>query len=387
LTSDLQDWRPAQPAAALAAAVFAPARAQHAFDVLYALLETYAPVTPDEAALFVEPLVADRVWTRAWGTGIPNHRQNIIEYLDAMANKSEVCAREIAYHSSFLDHVLDYNHPDIDLLNTLQMGDTPWLKLLVRLKKMSACKWVQAIVPTEEALLEAIRANGSLYSAIERYDRFTNVHKDEYGTCLLCSIFNIKRDEMHEAAANAERNPDPRSVHFVLNKYMEDLRLTNVPTMEDVKLRQEKELDQEETPVETLLTPDQRKKLKRYGDYMAFVETIVDHQDFSSICDFVTKRGGDNETDQTLGDDLDALLKELERPVHTDKEETWALRHIVDVYSAGDDMQRVIEELVTRRRDDEARRVSFSGAPKRARTSAAALRAVLAAHVGVTTRV
>tara|TARA_X000000368_G_scaffold395428_1_gene362883 strand:- start:1884 stop:3677 length:1794 start_codon:yes stop_codon:yes gene_type:complete len=361
-------------------------KVRHAFDALHKLLETSPPATPADAALFVGPLVADRAWTSSHTSSVL--RTKIVEYLSAMADESEACAHEIAYHASFFARVASHARDDITavgvnigltnaaegLILKLEKWEkpTPWLELLLKLEQRFYCSTVQMLVPTEEALLEAIGANGSLYSAIWRYVQYTSAHKEEYGTCLLCSLFDTKRGEYAHTAARAERSPDPHAIDSVLDEYMEDLRRTNVPTEDDAEL-QRKVQAETATPLKDSLTWDQAAKLKRYNGYADFVDKIVRHKDFSMIVDVVTK-------DQTLGDDLKALVTELERPRHADGE-TWTLRHIVDMYNAGADMREGfaetlphMESLLGRDLEQERRNPS-----KRPRQTAAALRAALAA--------
>lgn len=394
LTSDLEDFQPFT----------------QAFVALRQLLDVNIPQTPDEATLFIEPLVADEVWTSNTIANV--QRDKILEYLVLVASKSPKCALGIAYHTPFLKRALDYSDDAHDLLEKLKVLEVPWLQLYIGLERQILCRDLQEIVPTEQALLVAIRANGCLYSAIERYRDFRrkrlkkfeneskgkleevqkdNVHRlAAYGTPLFCSVFNAKPDEMHEAAAKAERHPDPGSIKFVLNKYIEDWVKLNKYMDDDVSLRQKIEDNTRRNikiDVEELLTPDQKTKLERYDEYTAFIDRIFHHQDFPSFRAKYAELGGDNETNQSLEDDLGELLKELERTRHPDNENAWTLRHILSVYGAADDMQREMEKVVTRRQEDEERRASLSGAPKRARTSAAALRAALAARVGATARV
>lgn len=393
LTSKLEDFQPLT----------------HAFVALRQLLDVNMPQTPGEATLFIEPLVADEVWTstapaedgdvdatiaealeQAPNTIADEQRDKILEYLHLMASKSPECALGIAYYTSFLKNALDSSDEDHDLLDKLEELEVPWLQLYIGLERRYSCSELQKIVPTEEMLLGAIRANGDLYSAIERYsnvrsqrvktlndggdDATNEILKERvaaYGMCILFSLFNAKPDEMHEAAAKAALHPNPGSIKFVLNKYMEDLRQTNVSTLDDVKLRQEKESNMNIDVVD-LLTPDQKKKLERYDEYMRFVDILRGRPNFLSFSRFVTERDDNNVPVQRLEDDMEALIAELERPKHTD--ETWTLRHILSMYGAGEEMETMFTETQERRR-------------VRPRTSAAALRAALAAHVGATARV
>ena len=382
LTSKLEDFQPLT----------------HAFIALRQLLDVNIPQTPGEDTLFIEPLVADEVWTS--NTIANEQREKILEYLDLMASKSPEYALGIAYHTSFLKNALDHGDEEVHhLLNKLEALEVPWLQLYIGLERQILCRDLQDIVPTEQALLVAIRANGCLYSAIERYSdskrkrlelyekvakgkleekEEDNVHRlATYGMPLFCSVFNAKPDEMREAAAKAKRHPDPGSIKFVLNKYMEDWMKLNKYMDDDVSLRQKMEDNTRrdtKIDVEELLTPDQKTKLERYDEYAAFVDSIFHHQDFPSIRAKYAELGGDNETNQPLEDDLGELLKELERPKHTDSEKTWTLRHILSMYGAGEEMETMFTETQERRR-------------VRPRTSAAALRAALAAHVGATARV
>ena len=399
LTSKLEDFQPLT----------------HAFVALRQLLDVHIPQTPGEATLFIEPLVADKVWTstapaddgdvdatiaealeQAPNTIANEQRDKILEYVDLMASKSPNCALGIAYYTSFLKNALDYSDDALDLLDKLEELEVPWLQLYIGLERRKTYRELQEIVPTKEMLLGAIRANGDLYGAIERY---SNYHGQRvkmleaqrnnpayefrpesvaaHGTSLLFSLFNAKPDEMHEAAAKAALHPNPGSIKFVLNKYMEDLRQTNVSTPDDVSLRQEKERNMkidvvEKIDVVDLLTPDQKEKLERYDEYMRFVDILRGRPNFLSFSRFVTKRDDNNKPVQRLEDDIEALIAELERPMHTD--ETWTLRHIVSMYGAGEEMEKMFTETQERRR-------------VRPRTSAAALRAALAARVGATARV
>lgn len=367
----------------------------HAFNALDELLKVYVPQTLDEAALFVQPLVADKVW-KPDATTVEEQRYSILTYLHKLANRSHECAHGIARHTSFIERLLNYGDDASDLLNELETLDVPWLQLYIGLGRHYGCRRLQMIVPTEQALLGAIGENGRLYSAIQDYNQFksdrlqrfeaqgiklmeTNNVTDlaTYGTCLFSVVFNAKPDEMREAAARAKRHPDPGCIKFLLDKYMKDLRETNVPTSDDVILRQKKEAEEgsnESTPVRKLLTKAQKEKLERYKEYMAFVEGILNHRDFPSIRDFETKPGGDNEPSQTLADYLKALFDEIERPLHADKEKTdekkiWTLWHVVRSYNDLDAFDKFVGEWNAAR-------------SKRARISAAALRAALAAHVG-----
>lgn len=369
----------------------------YAYIALRQLLDVYIPDKPDEAALFIEPLVADEVWTS--NTLTRWQLKTILTYLTLMASKSPKCALGIAYYTSFLKNALESSGEAHNLLDKLEELEVPWLRLYIGLERWNPYSDLQQIVPTEQALLAAIRANGCLYSAIERYSdsrrkrleqyekaaegkleekEEDNVHLlATYGTPLFCSVFNAKPDEMREAAAKAKRHPDPGSIKFVLKRYMEDWMKLNKYMDDDVSLRQKMEDNMRrdiKIDVEELLTPDQKTKLERYDEYAAFVDSIFHHQDFRSIRAKYAELGGDNETNQPLEDDLGELLKELERPKHADSEKTWTLRHILSMYGAGEEMETMFTETQERRR-------------VRARTSAAALRAALAAHVGATARV